>query len=49
MAEPISKMAENYAKKVHAGTWQMKDVPALWRKQAQAILKKLQQAESATE
>ena len=44
MTQP-SKMAEIYARKVIAGTWKIKDVPALWRKQVQDLVKAAKAAE----
>lgn len=38
-----TKMAELYAQKVHEGKWRIKDVPLRWRKEAQALVKKMEE------
>lgn len=35
-----SFMAVIYARKVESGAWKLEDVPALWRDEVKAILKK---------
>lgn len=35
-----SVMAQIYARKVESGAWKLEDVPTLWRKQVEMILKK---------